>query len=873
MKPLEKYSLLPRKWQQTAYRTFFSAVALPYFPLLFGLLFFFCQPGFTQNYYGHQFVKEGQSTRKAYEKAGAKAFKRENYAGAMEHYQNALKIDSLKIENHYKLGLAARAFDANLEAKKAFATVKMLNDPLEPFPNYADAIFYYSVIEKELGNEDNAMVLKEELDSTYTIPSYKFTKINNIEEWNQIENICYDEIGDAASKIIVTHLDSTVNTIYSEVNPFWRNGKLHYASLRFQKEDDKYSPARLYAKTLQGRLGEEGTTWRDMNIANKTTAHFTFDPNENLMYFTICDYTKGKTSTLQCELYYKVKMERGWSEPRKLSNKINQTGYTTTHPAIGFNETGEKVLFYASDRLGGKGGLDIWYAPILAPNKFGKPKSLSINTSKNDITPFYHHPTNTLYFSSQGNKKVKQYDIYKIANNGTGSWSSIESLPYPINSEADDFGYFLTPDGNRGFMASSRADCNQLESGEWACHDIFQIDTKIRQPVLHVQLFDGKTKAKLDRGIITLLGGEKEEVQENLYGNDFYFSGVSSALTYSLLADRKGYRSKRVECPTIPPFDTLVVPVYLNRDCEEAITTIQLFDASNGTPLNNGVVTIMKEDLTTPQVGSQNGNEFIFTNIYMESTYQIDVVANRFYGQKIAQVLTPCDTIKIQLVPVPIPPPIDNPDYDTIACYFDHDRPRRAGDKSYNDLYIQYLTRFGRYQERFARVYNKGGFDTTVCGQSTNNILEDSVTTFFCDKVDFSFKILTSFKNDLLIELARLDKNGDPYIINIKGYASPVGDTDYNISLADRRIESLKQYFLSIPELNKYFFNKNDDGDANPLLTFEKLPFGEDRIPPIFENEKDYRNTIYNPHSAIKRRVEIIRRSPESSNLQNSSKE
>jgi len=868
MKTLEKYKLLSQKWQQLTHHIFFSTSLLPFFSLLIICLFSFNQQGFTQNYHGHQFVQEGLPTMKAYEKAGAKAFERENYAAAMEHYQNALEIDSTKIENYYKLGLAARAFDANIEAKRAFAMVKMLNDSLNPFPNYKDAIFLYSVIEKEQGNEDNAVMLKEELGATYTVPKYKFSKINNIEEWHQIENICYDELADASAQITVTQLDSTVNTIYSEVNPFWRNGKLHYASLRFQKEDDKHSPARLYAKTIQGELGEEGDAW-DMNIPNKTTAHFTFNPTDDLMYFTVCDYTKGKASTLQCALYYRVKTAGSWSQPNKLSNKINRPGYTATHPSIGVNELGEKALFYVSDRLGGKGGLDIWSASILAPNKFGTPKPLSVNTNKNDITPFYHHETNTLYFSSQGNKKIQQYDVYKIINNTTGNWAAIEPLPYPINSEADDFGYFLEPNEERGFIASSRADCNELESGEWACHDIFQIDAKKTQPVLLVQLFDGETEAALDRGVITLLGGEKEEIQENLYGNDFYFSDVSTDLRYSLLATREGYRPTQVECPSIPPLDTLVVPIYLDPDRGEGMTTIQLFDASNGAPINNGVLIVRKDDLKTPLIGNQNGHEFIFTNIFIASNYLIEANARGYYGQKIETPLKLYDTLKIKLVPQPF----DNPEFDTIACYFDHDRPRRVGDKPYSDLYTEYLTRYGRYQKRFAGVTGKGPFNTAFCGTPSNNILEDSVTTFFCNKVDFSFKLLTSFKDALLEELATLDKNGNPYIINIKGYTSPVGDSLYNVNLAERRIESIKQYFLSIPELTPYFFNENEDGKINPLLIFENLPFGEDRIPPIFENGKDYRNTIYNPHSAIKRRVEIIRRPPQISNLQSSREE
>jgi len=869
MKTLKKYNLLPKKWRLKIYRLFYSILTLPIFSLLFALLFSFTQQGFTQNYHGFQFVKGGQPTMKAYEKAGKRAFNRENYSEAMEHYRNALKIDSTKIENYYQLGLAARAFEANLEAKEAFAMVKTLNDSLNPFPNYKDAIFYYSVIEKELGNEDNADLLKEELTPSYIAPTYKFTKINNISDWNQIENICYDELADVSTEITVTHLDSTVNTLYSEVNPFWRDGKLHYASLRFQKEDDKYRPARIYAKTLHSELGREGDAWDGMNIPNKTTAHFTFNPADDLMYFTVCDYTKGKNSTIQCELYYRVKIDGVWSNHKKVNGTINQSGYTTTHPSIGVNELGEKTLFYVSDRLGGKGGLDIWQVPILGPNKFGEPKCLPINTSKNEITPFYHHDSNTLYFSSEGNKTVKHYDVYKISNDvETAAWSAIEPLPYPINTNVDDFGYFLEPEGKRGFMVSSRADCNEIGDGVWACHDIFQVNYNCAAELL-IELADSKTDVALMGGKVTLVGGEEEMMQENLEGNDFRFTNLDTSLNYTIKIEREGYFPFE-KAYKIMVCDTIKEPISLEPICQDNNVVIALINSKTGLPINNNSAITIQLGGNATSFSSQNGNQFTFVNIVEDADYQIFIVNDAYLDKDTTILLTPCDTIVMRLMPTS---PTERSEYDTIACYFDHDRPRRIGDKPYSGLYSEYLTRFGRYQQRFAGVRGKGNFNTAVCGMQASSILEDSVTTFFCEQVDFSFKLLTRFKDDLLIELATLDKNGDPYIINIKGYTSPVGDTDYNISLADRRIESIKQYFLSIPELNQYFFNKNDEGATNPLLIFENLPFGEDREPPIFEKENDYRNTIYNPHSAIKRRVEIIRRAPDIENGQKTSEE
>lgn len=835
MKTLEKYKLLSKKWRLFSYLSYYSSSALPILSLLFVLLFSFNQQGFTQNYFGHQFVKGGQPTVKAYEKAGAKAFKRENYPAAMEHYRNALTIDSTKIDNYFQLGLAARAFDANIEAKEAFAMVKILNDPLNPYANYKDAIYYYSVIEKELGNVDNAVVLKEELDATYSVPKYTFTKINNMEDWAQIKEICYDEVRDASSQITVTHLDSTVNTIHSEVNPFWRNGKLHYTSLRFPKENDTHSPARLYAKTLHGELGTEGDAWDDMNVENKTTAHFTFDPiDTTLLYFTLCDYTQDKKSTIDCQIYYRQKNNGVWSIPHKVSDLINQPNYTATHPSIGFNDLDEKVLFYVSDRPGGKGGLDIWAAPIIGPNNFGKPELLPINTTKNDITPFYHHASNTLYFSSQGHKKWEHYDVYKIKNILT---DTIEPLPYPINSNADDFGYFLEPDTKRGFMVSSRADCNELESGEWACHDIFQIDYNCA-PKLHIELVDSETNVALAGGEVTLRGvGENGITElENLQGNNFITTALDTSLTYILRVEKKGYNSIDKEYK-ITICDTIKEKILLYKECPDKHIIITLID-EKGELINEPNATIIIDgEITSCKI--QKGNAYIYAPIVKDSIFQVEVGAQRGYKSVIIDtMLVPCDSIQIQLRL----DPTEKEEYNTIACYFDHDVPKKI--TPFN-LLINDYSKYSRKQNYINGFTDKDG------KYSKENKKE--VIAFFANKVDTSFAILERFRDDLLKALPLLHPDSS-YILTIRGYTSDIGNTDYNDALATRRIQSVWQYFTMTHagKFGKYV--------ATNKLYLEDLPLGEDKTKPIFERKDGLRNTTFNPISAKKRRIEIIRK-------------
>ena len=82
---------------------------------------------------------------------------------------------------------------------------------------------------------------------------------------------------------------------------------------------------------------------------------------------------------------------------------LNLKGYTATQPTMGYESgRGREVLYFVSDRPGGKGGMDIWYA-ILSDraNKFvavGNAGS-KINTAADELTPFYHLPDSSLYFS------------------------------------------------------------------------------------------------------------------------------------------------------------------------------------------------------------------------------------------------------------------------------------------------------------------------------------------------------------------------------------------------------------------------------------------------------------------------------------------
>lgn len=815
------------------------------------VLFSFIPHGLTQNYYGHQFVNSGKPSMERYQSLGKTAFDKKEYNLARYYFQQALSIDSSNVENHHMLGLSARALGANLEAREAFAKVKMINEGQEkPFPNYQDAIFYYSIIEKELANEEYAALLREELDSTYKVPLYQFTKIKNIDDWDEIEPICEADFLSITNQISVTSLDEYVNTKYSEASPFLHNGKLYYTSLRFKRRDENSKVARLYGKAMSGALGEEKDAWDEMNIENKTVAHFTFDENNSLMYFTICDYPNKKDLSLQCQIYYRIKNDSVWSEPRPVNDLINQDGYTSTHPSIGYNELNEKVLFYVSDRPGGKGGLDIWSVPIKGPNNFGQPINFSQNTSVNDITPFYHALSNTLYFSSQGHKKWKHYDIYKTEKNSyANNWTTPELLPSPINSNDDDFGYFLDTTSKRAFFVSSRADCGQLENGTLACHDIFQVDYYCA-PVLQIELIDSLICEDLENLSVSLTIGTDRILPDSVINNTYHFSNLDTSYIPTLRIEKEGAVMME-KSYKLSACDTIMDIVVIEPLCEEAVIRVEY----EKTDYPNAELNIaMKVNKKSISLTGQKEKPYVILNISKKMTFQVEIESETFLKVDTLITLCPCDTATIKLYKDP--DPTNKAEYQTIACYFDHDVPGII--TPFDQLVSSYSKPARRRDYIAAFTFGEKGEN------KINN--RNRVVNFFDNKVDSSFAILERYRGDLLkaIELLPPDSS---YILTIKGYTSDIGGSDYNDRLATRRIQSVWQYFTEThrDKFEKYVLSGK--------LVLEDQPLGEDKTPPIYQKGDGRKYTRFSPDSAKKRRVEIIRRTKQTSSLfQNNSK-
>jgi outer membrane protein OmpA-like peptidoglycan-associated protein len=115
----------------------------------------------------------------------------------------------------------------------------------------------------------------------------------------------------------------------------------------------------------------------------------------------------------------------------------------------------QKRLYFSSDRPGGLGGYDLYYANWEGDMNFSEPVNLGsgINSSANERDPY--RLGNEFYFSSDRKGGFGGLDIYSSTFQDE-KFGSVTHLGEPINSKADDFGLLKRSD-REVYLTSDRA--------------------------------------------------------------------------------------------------------------------------------------------------------------------------------------------------------------------------------------------------------------------------------------------------------------------------------------------------------------------------------------------------------------------------------
>ncbi|MBK6641326.1 MAG: OmpA family protein [Bacteroidetes bacterium] len=152
------------------------------------------------------------------------------------------------------------------------------------------------------------------------------------------------------------------------------------------------------------------------------------------------------------DLYYSEIIKDKWGEITNMGPNVNDPKQWDSQPSI---SPDGKTLLFATYRDTVNFTSDI-YKTVKQNGTWSKATPLSINTNGNEKSPFIHPDNKTLYFSSDSLPGMGGFDIYLCRKNDKGEWGKPINLGYPINTESDEVGFFVSTDGRKGYFASNK---------------------------------------------------------------------------------------------------------------------------------------------------------------------------------------------------------------------------------------------------------------------------------------------------------------------------------------------------------------------------------------------------------------------------------
>ncbi len=273
-------------------------------------------------------------------------------------------------------------------------------------------------------------------------------------------------------KKVFINNEATINSDKLEYSPAFYEDGIVFISTKVSNKRFKMKDKRIGKNVMsifQSKREENGLLLppKPFSIELLSTVHegpLTFDRTGETMFFTR-NHTKdgrkikAKDGITKMAIYQAENVADKWVNITLLP--FNDKEYNTVHPSISVEGD---ILYFASNREGGAGGMDIWSVKKIG-DEWSEPRNLgpSVNTESDEIFPFVH-ADGTLYFASNGHIGFGGLDLF-FSRPGV-EWTPATNLGAPFNSENDDFGFIIDRDKKNGYFSSSR-------SGGYGADDIY----------------------------------------------------------------------------------------------------------------------------------------------------------------------------------------------------------------------------------------------------------------------------------------------------------------------------------------------------------------------------------------------------------------
>ncbi len=351
-------------------------------------------------------------------------------------------------------------------------------------------------------------------------------------------NICHNAVAlmSVPRDIKVHSFPGNVNTSFTEYNPVVSADESVMAYTALRPNTGRTRSGDKFIEEIYITYNKSGSWTEPVLIPmaseyNVGTAGISPDGHKMLVFIGGIDD--------QGSLFQINKAGESWSKPGLITPSINSKNLEST---ASITPDG-KVVYFASDRPGGKGGLDIWKTELKPNGSWSMPTNLGapVNSSDNEDAPFIHPDQKTLFFTSDGHNTMGGRDIFqtKLIN---GKWTNPENMGYPVNTTANDNYFTLIADGTRGYFSSDR-------QGGQGAQDVYYLDMPPNSSDIPLTMIKGRIlNTETGKPMPTKMYVVDNETKKNLefvYNPDpetgDYLIILPPAKNYDIIVESEGF--------------------------------------------------------------------------------------------------------------------------------------------------------------------------------------------------------------------------------------------------------------------------------------------------------------------------------------------
>ena len=277
-------------------------------------------------------------------------------------------------------------------------------------------------------------------------------------------------------KVQVFNIGSSANSESNDINLVLtadENLKLFVRHENFSNPSFSISLENKYSKSLNPSFKTKSLHYIDENylvgepqLSNIEQSKLLINAISNDAHQVFFQSNEGESTS---DIYVSHLIGNKLSDAKKLKGTVNTEFW---EGSANLSSDG-KILFFCSNRPGGKGGKDIYSATLSADSVWTNITNLgdSINTEFDEESPFLMPDGKTFYFSSKGWFSMGGFDIYKSKYNSKEvTFTKPENLSVPINSIADDLYFTLKGNGHIAYLSSNR-------KGGFGLFDLYKVET------------------------------------------------------------------------------------------------------------------------------------------------------------------------------------------------------------------------------------------------------------------------------------------------------------------------------------------------------------------------------------------------------------